>query len=83
MNINRCLTCLPNHGFFKDYNTGIVHCIYVSTQNCQLAQKEYPFDCLKCNKLYYLDKGKCFANQSFIPYCEDYAGPDTCERCTE
>lgn len=81
LNINQCLTCLPNHGFYKDYNTSAIHCLFISTQNCQIAQNIYPFDCLKCNSLYYLEKGKCFANQTFIPNCIDYNTANTCSKC--
>lgn len=28
INMNQCRTCLPGHGFYKDHETGIVHCIY-------------------------------------------------------
>lgn len=83
VNITKCRTCLPGHGFYKDYETGIVHCIYISTQNCQISEDRYPFDCVKCNELYFLDKGKCFANQTFIPHCEDYERANTCKKCDD
>lgn len=29
--IKECESCIPQHGFFKDQNTGVLSCIYVST----------------------------------------------------
>ena len=48
-----------------------------------ISKNVYPFDCIKCTKLFYEDKGRCFANDKFIPHCEEYLSRDTCKKCED
>ena len=79
--ITECASCPENFGFYEDLNTGYMNCLYKSTPNCDLSDDHFPFPCLKCNKFFYSDEGKCLSNEKFIPACDEYETSDTCSKC--
>lgn len=79
--ITECASCPENFGFYEDLNTNYLNCLYKSTPNCQMSEDHFPFGCLKCNKFFYSDEGKCLSNEKFIPYCDEYETRDTCQKC--
>ena len=81
--IDSCSACPKNFGFFEDPLTSYVNCLHISTPNCEVTELEYPFKCIKCNKLFYVDEGKCLSNTTFIPHCEDYESASTCAKCDD
>lgn len=78
---NKCDQCLAGYGLKERAGTNIVDCVKKFNANCLLIGDFFPFDCLQCNKFYFLSSGRCFPIKTVISNCASYLSETECKSC--
>lgn len=73
-----CATC--NKGYVLEKFLDIVKCVAKFYDGCEELDINYPYPCLKCDRSYYIEDGKCKV-PNIIEYCVEYLKKKKCSKC--
>jgi hypothetical protein len=79
----KCSKCKSGFGFRNDYEKKTLNCIFISSPNCLVNSLLFPFDCKRCQSLYYINNGKCISVTNFVNHCKVYVDSENCQQCEE